>query len=336
MLVVRTVVDGRQARVRRWSMVRIHLLWRWPGGAPAWLAVAAVVAACGSSTQARVSEGAGGYTLTNCPSGSGLPAACAPCLQGSCSDTLSAINSACSDFLSCACPIGSDASACSPSTTCVSMGTSAASQCAACQSECSGSSGEAASYTLSNCPGGGAVPAACTSCLETSCSTQLAEINSACSAYLDCFCPAGDTSCTATTSCTAAIELSTGECMACDAACGAATGEAGIDDASACLSDGGLITSLEASEAGAATPSSLPCWQSMCATQFAACERDACCNAIFYAAFTCLGSAPVTNTAELMCFDAALTSSEADVGDMLTCLEGVQGTCAVAADAASD
>jgi hypothetical protein len=84
---------------------------------------------CGSSSKGTSS----GYTIANCPN-STLPAACVSCLTGSCSAFVTNFDSACSDFLACACPLGEDAGVCYPSTTCQAAPTST--PCSSCATVC--------------------------------------------------------------------------------------------------------------------------------------------------------------------------------------------------------
>jgi hypothetical protein len=113
-----------------------------------------------------------------------------------------------------------------------------------------------------------------------------------------------------------------------------AAGDAGSEDdaMSPCPFDaGGLITSLAASDAGPL--SWLVCGQNGCPSEFAACVKDACCNAIVYSALTCVESGGGESTASertttlLTCFERGLSWNNANVSPLLTCLEDVEPTC---------
>jgi hypothetical protein len=95
------------------------------------LGVAALgLSGCGNSS----GKGSGsGYSIANCPN-STLPAACVTCLTSSCSSLVSAIDTACSDFLACACPLGEDAGVCYASTACQAAPASVS--CSSCGDVC--------------------------------------------------------------------------------------------------------------------------------------------------------------------------------------------------------
>jgi hypothetical protein len=70
----------------------------------------------------------------------------------------------------------------------------AAALCAitACSNTCNGGGGGGAtSYSYTNCPAKVVLAPSCVTCLETSCSSQLSAVNTACSPYFNCVCPNG-------------------------------------------------------------------------------------------------------------------------------------------------
>ncbi len=87
----------------------------------------------------------------------------------------------------------------------------------------SSSNGGGGGYGITNCPLLG-VPSACVSCLKSNCGSQVATVDSACSTYYDCICPAYQDaavleSCTESASCAQATATGMSECGACQAAC---------------------------------------------------------------------------------------------------------------------
>jgi hypothetical protein len=86
---------------------------------------------------------------------------------------------------------------------------------------CSSSSSHG--YGVTNCPAGG-IPAPCVSCLEANCQSEVNMVNSACSAFYDCICPAGQdaavlASCSESASCEQATATGMSQCTQCASQC---------------------------------------------------------------------------------------------------------------------
>jgi hypothetical protein len=85
------------------------------------------------------------------------------------------------------------------------------------------SSSSGGGYGVTNCPGG-EIPAACVSCLEANCQSEVNTVNSACSAFYDCICPAGQdaavlATCTESQSCQSATATGMSQCTKCTTQC---------------------------------------------------------------------------------------------------------------------
>jgi hypothetical protein len=88
---------------------------------------------------------------------------------------------------------------------------------------CSSSSSGGGGYGVTNCPAGG-IPSACVSCLEANCQSQVNMVNSACTAFYDCICPAGQdaavlASCSESESCASATATGMSQCTQCSNQC---------------------------------------------------------------------------------------------------------------------
>jgi hypothetical protein len=89
---------------------------------------------------------------------------------------------------------------------------------------CSSSSG-GGGYGITNCPAN-PLPAACISCINSSCSSQLSTVNSACSAYYDCVCPTNadaGLSCVPSSDCSSTLTSAMNDCTTCDSPCSSST-----------------------------------------------------------------------------------------------------------------
>jgi len=201
-----------------------------------------VIAACGSSgssspgagSEAGATDGGGDggrYTFTSCPSVGVTSAACTSCLETSCSEELSAVNTACAEYYACGCPIDGGGSSCSPSTSCAAALTALDDQCVSCD-VCAGPISDGGGYSLTDCPAAGFAQA-CVSCLQTCSSTQLPAIDSACATFLSCVCPAGADASACTPSVDCELELATAlvDCTSCGTPCGLTASDAGPTDA---------------------------------------------------------------------------------------------------------
>lgn len=150
-------------------------------------------------------------------------------------------------------------------------------------------------YTLTNCPADGVASAACTSCLQTMCSTDLSDVNTSCADYFACGCPIdAGSSCTPSTSCASALLALNDQCTSCDVCEPAAP-------------DGGGYT-LTNCPALAVTSACASCIQTSCPTELSAID-SACAS---YLACACPAGA---NTADCTpSADCAIELAEATVG----------------------
>src|SRR6202041_1936948 len=100
----------------------------------------------------------------------------------SCGAELSAVNSACADYYTCLCPDGANALSCTPSASCSSALIAISDECTSCDACSGGPATDGGGYTITTCPAAG-VARACVSCLQASCATELAAIDSACEGF---------------------------------------------------------------------------------------------------------------------------------------------------------
>jgi hypothetical protein len=122
-----------------------------------------------------------------------------------------------------------------------------------------GARADAGAYTFTNCPSQSIASAACSSCLEKSCGTDLSDVNTACADYYACLCPSGSnvSACSPSAACTSALIAIDDNCSSCDV-CATPAPDAGGYTLASCPAAAGVLQAC------------VSCLQASCATELSA------------------------------------------------------------------